>query len=232
MSGGQIYLITNVVNGKVYVGQTRYPLMRRLNAHFLEAFAGRTTCAIHRAMAKYGKDAFTIETLETCASTGDLNVAEVKWISFYKALGPAGYNLTTGGGVGASVSDETRAKMSKANLGRRHTEGARAKMSLAKTGVKMGAQSEQHRLNISAANKGKTRSEEVCRAIAARELPPLSSEAREKIASKLRGLEKSQETREKLAAANIGKKASPEARANMRRARLAYLERMALEKRL
>ena len=70
---------------------------------------------------------------------------ETHWIEVYKSNSPAfGYNLTKGGdgAPGRKVSAVTKAKISDANKGRKHTDEARANMSCAKQ-------------NMSAATKAK-----------------------------------------------------------------------------
>jgi group I intron endonuclease len=113
---GRIYLITNLVDGKKYVGQTVQNGKRRFNTHKRAAFKYQSRLPIHRAIRKYGIDNFKYEILEECDSIHSLNEAESKWISELKTFGSEGYNCTTGG-EGFIVSDKTRQKISKARLG-------------------------------------------------------------------------------------------------------------------
>ena len=48
---GYIYIITNNVNDKVYVGQT----YRSIKERFSEHLRSNDDCYLHRAMRKYGK---------------------------------------------------------------------------------------------------------------------------------------------------------------------------------
>ncbi|MBQ6005770.1 MAG: GIY-YIG nuclease family protein [Selenomonadaceae bacterium] len=64
---GVIYLITNTLNGKMYVGQTRQKLSSRIYGH--KSNKGKS--AIDVAIRKYGWENFTVEVLETCAKISE-----------------------------------------------------------------------------------------------------------------------------------------------------------------
>jgi len=105
-----IYKITNKVNGNAYIGQS-VDIQRRLSQHFLEAFKenrGDYNTALHRAIRKYGRDAFCVEILEEC-QLEELEDREVYWVAHYDTY-RNGYNMTTGG---RQVSGEShgRAKL-------------------------------------------------------------------------------------------------------------------------
>jgi hypothetical protein len=61
-----IYKVTNLVNGKSYVGQTCLPLPRRMQQHWHSANVKKLANPFHKALRKYGKDAFVSETLVIC----------------------------------------------------------------------------------------------------------------------------------------------------------------------
>ena len=107
---GVIYCITNAVNGKKYVGQTRDSIERRWSGHLHSTRAG-SSCALHSAMRKYGVKNFKIEQLDTAESLEELNEKEVYLIVQLGTLAPSGYNLTTGG-EGFEFSLEARKKIS------------------------------------------------------------------------------------------------------------------------
>lgn len=94
---GIIYVITNTVNGKQYVGKTVEGLIRRWARHISYAIHGHTNMLIHRAIRKYGKESFIIEAIATANSHLELVALEKTLINRYKTLVPAGYNLTAGG---------------------------------------------------------------------------------------------------------------------------------------
>lgn len=94
---GYVYLITNRVNGKKYVGCTKVSLERRWEQHRSAATKG-SSLALHRALRKYGPGSFTIEPIEEVEGTyGALLSAEVRLIATHGTIFPVGYNLTSGG---------------------------------------------------------------------------------------------------------------------------------------
>lgn len=95
MRKGRIYKITNNINGKLYIGQTVYPLSYRYTNHLSDARNGRGY-AMASAIRKYGQNNFKIELVEEC-DEDQLNDLEVKYIKQYNSVTPNGYNLTHGG---------------------------------------------------------------------------------------------------------------------------------------
>jgi len=94
---GYIYLITNLVNGKKYVGCTTRTVEERWLRHISQA-RSRRKFALHRAINKYGPHNFSVETLEVVyGPLSDLFDAEVSQVYSNKCLAPIGYNLTVGG---------------------------------------------------------------------------------------------------------------------------------------
>lgn len=138
---GIIYLIINLINGKMYVGQTRQKLELRIGEH--KRKGNKNSLGIDGAIKKYGWENFKVEILEECPIEM-LNEREIFWIAELKTKVPNGYNLTDGGGggYGHSPSAETRAKISAANKGRPAPNKGKPC-------------SEDTRRKISEANKGK-----------------------------------------------------------------------------
>ena len=96
MKFGKIYLITNDVNSKVYVGQTIQTLNKRFNGHCCYSKSDRSiNMYIKRAIHKYGRDKFHIQLIEECP-VNILDEREKYWINFYDSYN-TGYNLTLGG---------------------------------------------------------------------------------------------------------------------------------------
>lgn len=98
MKLGKIYKITNLVNNKIYIGQTIRDLSIRFKQH-----CKREGCPyLHNAILRYGKDNFKIELIEEVPIT-DLDKREIYWISFFKSTEKEiGYNLYYGGKLGNS----------------------------------------------------------------------------------------------------------------------------------
>ena len=109
-----IYKITNLINNKIYIGQTTQPLNCRWNDH---CHSKRKNNAITNAIRKYGKDNFSIEVLATVYKTDDLNRLEKFYIEEFNSLAPKGYNLKTGGQDHNRYTDESKKKMSSARIG-------------------------------------------------------------------------------------------------------------------
>lgn len=113
-----IYKITNIVNGKTYVGYTNNP-KNRWSAHKSEAKSGRCNQNIHKAMAKHGIDNFTFEVLfEHADQEFVFKVMEDEFIKIHKAMGPYGYNMAPGGGGRGHISEETCKLISEKTKGR------------------------------------------------------------------------------------------------------------------
>jgi group I intron endonuclease len=89
---GKIYLITNTINNKVYVGQTKHSIEYRFKEH--QHPSKKTT--ITQAIQKYGKENFTVELLEEC-NIHNLDERETFYIEKYNSY-KEGYNNTIGGG--------------------------------------------------------------------------------------------------------------------------------------
>lgn len=93
---GKIYLISNDVNNKLYVGQTVQTLRKRFTGHCCYSKSDRSDgMLIKRAIHKYGKDKFHISLIEEC-TVDSLNDREIYWIAYYDSYNN-GYNLTKGG---------------------------------------------------------------------------------------------------------------------------------------
>ena len=159
---GTIYLVTNNLNGKQYVGQTIVAGNKVGHGYMVTA-----------AYKKYGKENFTYETI--CSNLDNkaiLNFAERFWIKVMDSRTPNGYNIEHGGSSKDKVSDETREKLRKSNTGKKHTPEHIAKVSQAlknrspEVWKKMGESlkgrpvSEETRKKISEAQIGKFVSEE------------------------------------------------------------------------
>jgi predicted DNA-binding protein YlxM (UPF0122 family) len=95
----QIYITTNKINGKKYIGKEKYS-----NPNYLGS--GKH---IQRAIKKYGKDNFTKEILEECTDEKDMNEREKYWINYYNATNSKEfYNLAEGGEGGNTIAGYTK----------------------------------------------------------------------------------------------------------------------------
>ena len=107
-----IYLVTNTINNKVYVGKTRFDVVFRWKGHRVDA-KRRVGFALHAAMRKYGEQNFQVSILATCPAS-KLNTMEKIWIFLLNSIAPNGYNLTSGGDGGEDIAPETRERRRKA----------------------------------------------------------------------------------------------------------------------
>lgn len=106
---GQIYKITNLINGLVYIGQTKYSAIDRYNTHMNTYKNTHFYNSIH----KYGPQNFKLEILEDHVPNELLDEKEVYYIALYDSY-KNGYNETIGGNGtrGYQFTDSDRQKMS------------------------------------------------------------------------------------------------------------------------
>ena len=97
---GEIYIIKNFVNNKIYIGQTITGSQNRFTQHLNEAFAKNRkeyNYYLSRAIRKYGKEAFDFAILAENVPKEDLNLIEEHYIDLYNSTNPdVGYNVSTG----------------------------------------------------------------------------------------------------------------------------------------
>ena len=109
MKNPGIYILTHKGTGEQYVGKDS-----RLPSRAKEHLSGKNPqCRrVHRAIQKYGRDAFSVEIIPyPHISQEALNAVERWKIRQLQTLAPSGYNLTEGG-EGGNPSEETRQKIS------------------------------------------------------------------------------------------------------------------------
>lgn len=116
---GYVYLVTNVLTGKQYVGQTqRLDINKRWNQHKKGKYGlGRY---IRAAYCKYGIENFQFMIICVCFDD-DCDRYEDEYINKYKTLAPNGYNLRAGGGNSGKHHPDTIKLMSERQKGRKGT---------------------------------------------------------------------------------------------------------------
>jgi group I intron endonuclease len=97
-----LYLLTNKINEKTYIGQTKN-IKTRWGA---DGGRYKGCTALYRAIKKYGFENFDKEILLECETEEEINNFEVEYISKYKAEGKAEYNIA-GGGYESSLKFKT-----------------------------------------------------------------------------------------------------------------------------
>lgn len=91
-----IYKITNKVNNKCYIGQTRNTFTRRYGG--IKWWNTTSNQCLYYAVQKHGLENFTVEFLhENVESLDKLNELEAMYIKQFNSLAPNGYNFTEGG---------------------------------------------------------------------------------------------------------------------------------------
>ena len=100
MNNGYIYLITNKINGKKYVGQTMMTVHSRWLKHCSTARTQLGATGIDGAIRKYGEENFIVETIKECPIS-ELDKWEIYYIQYYNTYqgdnANVGYNITLGG---------------------------------------------------------------------------------------------------------------------------------------
>ncbi len=148
---GYIYITTNLINGKQYLGQHRSQVYDPL-------YKGSGKI-LKNAINKYGKENFYTEVLEWCYSDNELSEREKYWIEYFNAVEDKNwYNLIPGGG-GVQLFGESNPM-----YGKHHTNETKEKISNALKGLMAGENnpmygvhlevSEETRKKISESNKG------------------------------------------------------------------------------
>ena len=155
-------------SGKVYIGITGQNPLRRWNS----GRGYKNQPHMFSAILKYGWDNFTHEILFDGLTQEEAEEQEIRLIAEHRSTDPAyGYNHCIGGHVNRGnhqtperraqisievsmrpVTTETREKLRRANLGKRHSEASKAKMRDAKLGKKL---TEETCAKMRESNRGK-----------------------------------------------------------------------------
>lgn len=156
-----IYLITNKINGKKYVGMSN-KISRRFCEHKSRSSIANKTTILYKAFRKYSICNFSFEILEIVESVDLLEEAEIRWISKLKPE----YNMNKGGkgNKGYSLSEEMKMILSIAGKLQWESKSDYQKDALIKNnlkGPKIGHQvSNETRNKLRDINLGKKQSEQ------------------------------------------------------------------------
>ncbi len=166
-----IYILTNIINNKQYVGET-VNIKTRMKGH-----KRSSSQTIHSAIKKYGIDKFDVyvEYFPNFIKK-DLQILEEQLILRCNSLVPNGYNVLIKGESsigfkhseecklrmsllkkGKKLSEEHKENLSKSRIGRKHSHHAKLKMRNSQLGNK---HSEETKLKMSLTRKGKAPSEQ------------------------------------------------------------------------
>lgn len=129
-----VYIVENLINKKVYIGQTKCFSQRKANHVY--SVKRNVDRPLYRSMRKHGIDNFEFRILEECDDS-TVNEREQYWVSFYSSNDSSkGYNLTNGGNY-FEHTIETRLKISEKGKGLKRSESTKKKISLARKGTQM-----------------------------------------------------------------------------------------------
>jgi group I intron endonuclease len=224
MSVWSIYIITNKVNGKQYVGMTKN-IKRRWHQHIS---ANGSAPALHAAIKKYGNDGFIYSYI---CDAFDFEAAcdlEQVLIKQHNTKTPYGYNLTDGGdGVRGRPMTENDKKIRRETV-LKFVNSLSAEERAKKFGVKgkkfTAEQIEKLRISNKGKNLGKKASEETRAKMSIahknRVRKPLSEETKEKIRQSLLG-RKMPEAEKPKHASFLGRKHTEETKAKIRASNIA-----------
>ena len=161
---GCIYIHTNIISGKSYIGLTTLTVKKRWQSHIAKAKKDTTNSHFHKAIRKYGEDSWVTKVLEADILYVNMNGREIFWIEKYNTY-KTGYNLTPGGdstpGIFCakpwteerrarqmatlkergpiSMTDEQKQKLREANLGKKQSAETKAKRIKSLQGIKAGS---------------------------------------------------------------------------------------------
>jgi group I intron endonuclease len=202
-----IYKITNLLNGKSYVGQR---LLKSNKEPLTDNYMG-SGLYLKKSIKKHGLQNFRKEILiESLTTQFAANIFEEYFIKKEETLNPFGYNLLPssiqlGGRVGIKTSDKTKEKLSEALKGKpgnfkgkHHSQKTKKKMSKDKTGSK----------NPNYGNLGTFTGKHH------------SEKTKEKLSLKNKGKKTSKKTKKKQRLARLGKHHSEETKQKIRESKI------------
>jgi len=199
----KIYKTTNIVNGKIYVGQTHYDNPSYFGSGVLLA----------EAIEKHGKENFIKEYIDEASSQEELDKKEIYWIKTLNSQDRyIGYNIADGGWNYFTMTEETREKISKTLKGKYVGENSFRK------GLKL---TEEHKKAISDALKNRSLSEETRKKLSeSHKGKKHTEEARQKMSKSHKGKTLSDEHRSKISESGKGKVCTDEKKERLRQSNL------------
>lgn len=215
-----VYTITCTANGRVYVGSSA-DIKTRFSYHLWQLRNGiHENRHLLNAWNKYGEAAFVFRMIEAVPDHARLIEREQFWMDRISP-GRTGFNIRhiADSNLGLKHSEETKRKMSEAQRGQKRgpiSEEHKRKLNDAWRGQK---HSEETKLKISKAHRGRKHSEESRRNMSAAHLgekkAPRSEEHQWKLNEARRGKKHSEESKRKMSEAHKGNPLSSEHRKRM-----------------
>lgn len=155
-NGFYVYKITNLVNGKLYIGKCVRTVHIRIYQH-LHKRMENVNRPLYSAIRKYGADAFSVTVLKKCSSDAESYDVEKRLIATMKPS----YNLTDGGRgrSGVPMTPEHKQKIINAlrghkfNVGKKRTPEQRRRFSEVQRAVRSDKKLASSKRTISVVNE-------------------------------------------------------------------------------
>lgn len=200
-----IYKITNLVNGKIYIGQS-LNIEKRFITHKVPSRRLKLETVLYKAFNKYGLENFSFDIIEIC-DKNQLDTFEKYYILKNKSnIKKYGYNMTDGGsGHSGGLSEAHCKNISKSKLGIKNPMYGKTPtpetLKKRSESLKKVKHTKEWHAKIGAKHKGKI----------------LSDETKEKIRQKLLGNKLSDETKTKMSKSQKGRKHSEATKEKLRK---------------
>lgn len=150
----KVYMVTNLINSKRYVGITKKSVNDRFIHHCSQGFH------LTSAIKKYGRNNFKLETLAYCSSKEIACLYEIKLIKKLNTKVPNGYNFSEGGEC-PTHTQEVKDKISMQLIGKKKSPEHTKKIQenaiingLKRKGIARSEFTDEWKLNISKGKKG------------------------------------------------------------------------------
>jgi group I intron endonuclease len=107
---GYVYKATNLINGRIYIGQNKA-------INFIPGYMG-SGVAIKLSIKKYGRQSFKVELIAEAHDKKSLDVLEKYYIGTYRKKMGIGklYNIAEGGNGGSPMSGKHHTDIGKRNI--------------------------------------------------------------------------------------------------------------------
>ena len=186
-----IYLIRNLINSKIYIGQTNN-LTNRLWKH---VNCKNSKQYITNSIKKYGFKNFECEILHFAETFEEMNTLEAFYIEKYESTNrEIGYNIRKGG-QNSPCAESTKIKLKNINSGKKLTEEIKNKIKNSTSGTLNHFFGKKH-----------TEDTKLKMSEAWEKRKPISEETRNKMSESQTGRKHSNETKEKMRAIRLGKR--------------------------
>lgn len=139
----KVYKYTNLINDKIYIGQTKYSLEERAKKDGINYKGSKY---FYRAIQKYGWDKFVPEILKDNLTQEEANEWEEYYIKLFDSINPLiGYNIRSGGNnselseeakqiISEKAKNRYKNKTNNPMYGKSHSDETKKKMSDIKIG--------------------------------------------------------------------------------------------------